>query len=324
MSADTRTPDALLLSSLIDWLRAHPHGADLGELAATFSQSNAQMRELIDYVWTLEFFDVDGQVDPSLTFDFDAAGLDEDEPWVKLTHVPVRDVPRSFDADELALVLTGLDVLRETASGDESARIDALQAKLRGATTGESPAKHDPQLELLRAAIDRGRQVRLSYSAESAAAPVERTVDPLRLESRGGLVYLNAYCHLRQGLRWFRTDRILDAHVLDTPAKPHAEADRRRPLEVKGRSLLAVSVAFRAGAVAAIRPYFGGARLPEPDADGWVRTELRLRSAEVAARLAAEHAGNFVVTGPVPVRDLVAEWLRNALLGADDQGDHVG
>lgn len=323
MSAETRSPDPLLLSSLIDWLRAHPHGADLGELAATFSQTNERMRELIDYVWTVEFYDVDGQVDPSLSFDFDAAGLEEDEPWVKLTHAPVRDVPRSFDADELALVLTGLDVLRETASGEESTRIDALQAKLRGATTGESSAKGDPQLELLRDAIDRGRQVRLSYSGESAGAPVERTVDPLRLESRGGLVYLNAYCQLREGLRWFRTDRILAARVLDTPVPAHSEAERRRALEVRGRSLLAVSVAFRAGAVAAIRPYFGGARLPEPAADGWVRTELRLRSAEVAARLAAEHAGNFVVTGPPEVRDLVAQWLRSALLGGDHQGDHV-
>ncbi|WP_282824364.1 helix-turn-helix transcriptional regulator [Gulosibacter sediminis] len=323
MTAAAKATDVLLISSLVDWLRKHPYGVDLGELAATFSQTPAGMRAVIDYVWSLELYDSDGQVDPSRMFDFDADGLEADEPWVKLTNVPVEGAPKSFDADELALVLTGLDVLRESATSSEASRIDELQAKLRGATTTEAPANRDPQLELIRQAIDSGRQLRLRYSGEASSAPEERTVDPLRLESRSGLIYLNAYCHLRQALRWFRSDRIFDLEVLDTAAAPHTPAQRNRALEVTGKSLLTVSVAIRAGAVAAIRPYFGTAKVPEIGSDGWIRADLRFRSPEVAARLAAEHAGGFVVTGPPEVRELVAEWLRGALIASGDQADNV-
>ena len=137
MTAAAKATDVLLISSLVDWLRKHPYGVDLGELAATFSQTPAGMRAVIDYVWSLELYDSDGQVDPSRMFDFDADGLEADEPWVKLTNVPVEGAPKSFDADELALVLTGLDVLRESATSSEASRIDELQAKLRGALIAE-------------------------------------------------------------------------------------------------------------------------------------------------------------------------------------------
>lgn len=323
MTAAANANDVLLVSSLVDLLREHPYGFDLGELAATFRQTPTRMRALIDYVWSLELYDSDGQVDPSRMFDFDADGLEAEEPWVKLTSVPVDGAPRSFNADELTLVLTGLDVLRETATISDATRINELQAKLRGATTTEAPSNRDPQLDLIRQAIDSGRQLRMRYIGESSSAPEERIVDPLRLESRSGLIYLNTYCHLRQALRWFRSDRIFDIELLDTPAEPHSEAERDRALEVTGKSLLTVSVAIRAGAVAAIRPYFGTAKVPEIGPDGWIRADLRLRGPEVAARLAAEHASGFVVTGPSDVRKLVADWLRGALIAAGDQGDNV-
>jgi predicted DNA-binding transcriptional regulator YafY len=36
----------------------------------------------------------------------------------------------------------------------------------------------------------------------------QRHVDPLRLEWRGDVAYLIAYCHLRQAQRVFRVERI--------------------------------------------------------------------------------------------------------------------
>lgn len=322
MSTQSRI-DPLMVSSMVSMLRANPHGMDLRELADSFAETPRRMRELVDYVWALEFFDADGQVDPTQAFDFDADGLDDDEPWVKLTHAPVPDVPRTFSADEMALVLTGLDVLRETATVDEASRIDELHAQLRGATTSDAPANHDPQLELLRGAIDAGRQVRLQYIGEFDDAPLERRIDPLRLESRAGLIYLNAYCHLREGLRWFRSDRILQLEVLEKSSGTHSEADRDRALAVTGHKLIPVRIALRAAAAAAIRPYLGSAALPKPDADGWMRATVRLRSAEVAARLAAEHAGDVVIEGPEDVRTLVTHWLHAALAKVDSPDGHV-
>jgi proteasome accessory factor C len=315
-----RPADALMVSSLLDVLRANPHGLDLGELASSFSESPERMRGLIDYVWSLEITDASGQVDPSQMFDFDADGLDEDEPWVKLTHDPVRPVARNFDANELALVLTGLEVLREAAGVADAARIDALHAKLRGATGPEAANRGDARVDALGAAITARQRVRITYSAEQSEAPVEREVDPLRLEARNGFVYLNAYCHLRHDLRWFRADRILELERLETPAEPHSAADRDRGLVVTGRGLIPVDVAVGPGAVAAVRPYLAGRSLP---AAGKIRLRLKLRSAGVAARLAAEHAGEFVVEGPTAVREHVMTWLEGALARQRDGADRL-
>jgi predicted DNA-binding transcriptional regulator YafY len=53
----------------------------------------------------------------------------------------------------------------------------------------------------------------LRYHAYEAAATTERLLDPYGLVYRSGYWYVAGYCHLRQGLRTFRLDRIVDVRL---------------------------------------------------------------------------------------------------------------
>lgn len=307
--------DPVLLVSVLNFLRRHEHGADLGEMARHFGVSAVRMRGIIDFLWTVEFPGT-ALLGPESMFDFDAEGLEDEEPWVRLTHDPTARVSRRFDPQELATVLIGLDALREHRSAEERAVIDRLSAKLRGGEDADAPAEGSgsPLVDALRRAIDRGAQLRIRYFASGADAPEWRVVDPLRLEVRGAMVYLNAYCTKRRGFRWFRHDRILEHEALDSPIGEYSEADRNRPLEVSGHRLATVRLAVAPSAYPAVRPYLPpGRAFPEPEDDGFSRCPVDFRSYQVLAQLCAEHAGSVVVEGPEEARAAVRSWARSAI-----------
>jgi len=52
----------------------------------------------------------------------------------------------------------------------------------------------------------------------------ERAVEPAALADTGGRWYLLAWCRLRNGPRWFRTDRIREAHLTTEQAPEHDAA----------------------------------------------------------------------------------------------------
>ena len=67
---------------------------------------------------------------------------------------------------------------------------------------------------VLSAAIKNGRRVRLRYQSRQAAE-TERVFDPYGVVYRWGYWYTIGYCHLRQGQRLFRLDRISQLLSLD-------------------------------------------------------------------------------------------------------------
>jgi DNA polymerase-3 subunit epsilon len=78
------------------------------------------------------------------------------------------------------------------------------------------------ELELLtttmHTALDTRQQLFLRYKA-SNAEETQRTVLPLELQYERGHAYLRAYCHMRQGERHFRLDRIVELELCrDHPA----------------------------------------------------------------------------------------------------------
>ena len=73
-------------------------------------------------------------------------------------------------------------------------------------------------------ALVQRRRLTLSYLARGSGQATEREVSPLRLVHYRGNWYLDAWCHLRKGLRNFAVDAMTDAHLLDTPAKEVSDA----------------------------------------------------------------------------------------------------
>jgi len=76
-------------------------------------------------------------------------------------------------------------------------------------------------------ALVQRKRLTLSYLARGSGQATEREVSPLRLVHYRGNWYLDAWCHLRNGLRNFALDAIQEAHLLETAAKevPDAELD---------------------------------------------------------------------------------------------------
>jgi hypothetical protein len=70
------------------------------------------------------------------------------------------------------------------------------------------PEPTGPLLKALETAIQERATVEIEYYTAGRAHRTTRRVDPLRLEWRGDVAYLIAYCHLRRDERVFRVDRI--------------------------------------------------------------------------------------------------------------------
>ena len=63
------------------------------------------------------------------------------------------------------------------------------------------------------------KRLGITYSARGSGQTTEREVSPLRLVHYRENWYLDAWCHLRRGLRNFALDAISQAHLLERPAK---------------------------------------------------------------------------------------------------------
>ena len=133
--------------------------------------------------------------------------------------------------EALTIVAAGASLLVTPGSDPEGPLARALD-KLSGAL-GVDPDEAlevdlgsvDPDvLAAVRAGVDERRRLRIAYYSYGRDATTERTVDPVRAFSAQGQWYLRGWCHLTQGSRLFRIDRIRHATVLDEPSAPPPDA----------------------------------------------------------------------------------------------------
>ena len=99
------------------------------------------------------------------------------------------------------------------AQHDTAERLtDAILTALRHVALPETdyhiPEPTGPLLVTLERAIANAATLDIVYYTAGRDHTTRRRIDPLRLEWRGDVVYLIAYCHLRRDQRIFRVDRI--------------------------------------------------------------------------------------------------------------------
>jgi predicted DNA-binding transcriptional regulator YafY len=125
-------------------------------------------------------------------------------------------------ADELGLELRAPHLLaqrwleglpqaqRDAARHQVQTVLEALRHRDadRGVEDYRLPSPTAPLLPELERAIAQGATIEMDYHTAGRQHLLSRRVDPLRLEWRGGVPYLVAFCHLRQEPRVFRVDRI--------------------------------------------------------------------------------------------------------------------
>jgi predicted DNA-binding transcriptional regulator YafY len=110
------------------------------------------------------------------------------------------------------------DLLRLQHTGSEglAGRIRILQMAARSA--GDC-------FQSVAGAVAQRKRLRLRYFTRANAEHSEREVSPQRLVYYRDNWYLDAWCHLREGLRTFALDAMAEARQLDAPALEVAQGD---------------------------------------------------------------------------------------------------
>ena len=143
--------------------------------------------------------------------------------------------PMMFSDDEALALSVGLLAARSLGLAEGGSAVASAQAKLERVMpanlknrvravdetvaldlTHPAPAGDNRALAVLSAAAQARRRVHMRYISSKGEGS-ERDFDPYGLLYRKGKWYVGGHCHLRQGLRSFRLDRVQDVHQLETP-----------------------------------------------------------------------------------------------------------
>lgn len=164
---------------------------------------------------------------PDDLIDVDVEALEASDGVIRVSNADYLSRPLRLTPVEASALLVALRVLRDQSDALPAEVVERTIAKLEVAAGGDADrvAVEDPAAEpsspqarrRLGAALDEGRQVRLTYHVPSRDEDTERVVDPHALVDVKGVPYLHAWCHRAEARRFFRLDRIRSLDVLDTP-----------------------------------------------------------------------------------------------------------
>lgn len=213
--------------ALVPYLQGND-GVPVNEVAAEFGVTPKVIRDdlrLLMYTGTGEYA---GEL-----IDFDLTALERDG-VVHIRDAEFMTRPLRISAREGAALIVALRTLRASASGLELTVIDSALAKLESAVGDTVAAPVDVLLDEVDPAIHASvvealtgrKRLALTYATVSSDALSDRDVDPRRLFTEQGKLYLEAWCLKAEDLRFFRLDRIESAQVLAIDAEEHDAAPR--------------------------------------------------------------------------------------------------
>ncbi|GGK01922.1 protein pafC [Pilimelia anulata] len=209
------------LLNLVPYLLARP-GIALGEAAADLGITERQLREDLELLWVcgLPGYGPGDLIDMVLDGD-----------RVTITYDAGIDRPLRLTADEALALVVALRMLAETPGVADRDAIERALAKIEsaagdvaGAPVAVSLPGNADRVAEVRAAVERGRALELTYYTASRDATTRRVVDPLRVFVTTGRAYLEAWCRSAGAVRLFRTDRIDVLTELAEPAAPPPQA----------------------------------------------------------------------------------------------------
>jgi proteasome accessory factor C len=220
--APRQSPDRLgRLLNLVPYLLARP-GILVAEAAADLDVSERQLREDLELLWVcgLPGYGPGDLIDMALDGD-----------RVTISHDAGIDRPLRLTQDEALALVVALRMLAETPGTGTRDAIERALAKIENAAgdLADAPVAvrlpaDAERLDGLRAAVEGGHALHLTYYTATRDETTERVVDPMRMLMVGGKAYLEAWCRRAEGTRLFRVDRIDAFTELDEPAAPPEEA----------------------------------------------------------------------------------------------------
>lgn len=294
------------LLAMVPWLAAQD-GRSVTEVCKRFGLSRKQLQD------DLELLTLYVGIPPFTPDQFFDLSIEGDRVFARVT--PALDRPLRLTPEEgLALVVAG-QTLEADDHGGPLARGLAKIAEVLGIEPGEAvdvelgPA--DPAtLAVLRRGVEESRQVRIHHYGEARDETLERVVDPWLVTNQAGAWYLVGHDHTRDAERSFRVDRVLDAELLDGPARPAppSVAVSAGPGGDAPRVVLEIEAGGRW--VAETYPVEGVEAL----GDGRLRVTLRVGGRQWLERLLlCLGPAARVVEGPTELRDAAAIAARRVL-----------
>ncbi|WP_025617642.1 helix-turn-helix transcriptional regulator [Salinispora cortesiana] len=209
------------LLNLVPFLLARP-GIEIAEAAGDLGVTERQLREDLELLWVcgLPGYGPGDLID--MAFDGDR---------VTITYDAGIDRPLRLTPDEALALVVALRMLAETPGVANREAVERALVKIENAAgdrLGAPVAVRLPadnhRVAELRAAVESGRALRITYYSVARDETIERTVDPLRMLVIGGRAYVEAWCRRAEGMRMFRVDRIDAVTRLDEPARVPAQA----------------------------------------------------------------------------------------------------
>ena len=284
----------------------------VAEAAAAFEVTEKQLIDDLNLLWCVEL----RAPDPYCPIDLSYEGGE-----IVVSEAESISRPLRLDVDEASALLVALRTLAEIPGrGDAVSRV---LAKLEEAAGGAARPSSQVSVQVdvrpdvlvrVRAGLDEGRRLRMTYYVPGRDENTERDVDPMRLLLVDGWSYLEGWCRKAEAVRLFRLDRIVALAVLDVAATIPEDAepvdvDRGlfRPSPDDIRVVLELTPAGRW--VADHYPCESVTELGE----GRLRVELRTRDTRWVRRLALRLAGSGVVTAPAGLAVEVREDADRAL-----------
>jgi proteasome accessory factor C len=313
------------LLALVPYLRTHP-GVELAELAGLFDVDVRQLKDDLNLLWVCGL--PGGGPGDLIDFAFEGDRVSVIEPQT-------LDRPLRLTTDEALALRVAARALADVPGLGEREALESAQAKLAfasgsavdpAAPAGLTPAvvqvAFEPEAEALatiRTALQEGRQLQLRHLVASRDEVTDRAVDPMRLLSVDGRWYLEGWCHLAEGVRLFRLDRMVEA-TIGEPAQPlPSEAvprDLAEGLFRPGDDDLTVVLELEPAArwVADYYPVESATELTDPPR---LRVELRTPDPAWVVRLALRLGGQGRVVAPPQVVEAVRTAASAALEALD-------
>jgi predicted DNA-binding transcriptional regulator YafY len=168
------------------------------------------------------------------------------------------------------------------------------------------------RLQILRRALRERSRVTMLYRGGSQPHPQPRQVDPYALVHRWGWWYVVGHCHLRQAIRSFRVDRILELTLTEQSYLPPADFDIHQYLatEMQAQPLLTAYLRFppEVAHVAVENRIYWETINTQPD--GSVIATLLTPNLEWAASTALAYGPIVEVLAPPELRQMVYLWAQ--------------
>lgn len=212
------------LLSLVPYLQARP-GVPITEVAQVFDISPKQVMADLKVLWMCGL--PGGLPDDLIEIDMDAAA---GEGIVHLSNADYLDRPLRFTRDEAVSLVVALQAISEMATGPMRQAAESAAAKLSTATGHDDPVLLAVNTgdELIReqlvGAIEAGERVQLTYDGAARGQTTEPVVDPVEIQMRDSVAYLQAWSHQRQAWRTYRLDRVVEVNRTGLPVDDHGPA----------------------------------------------------------------------------------------------------